>query len=529
MMNPSRRYMVLLVCLAAGTASSLVAQPVPAEPRRAQPAARADDRNWAPHYRSWKWLDDRDVYDGAGKEIAEVKDIIIERGTGKIEYVVLDTNRRAKANGKTLAVPFDTLAFSDKDKLTIRLTSDQLATEPVFRADAWKEGAKVKAADRNALDQQLIAQSATAAVDPYAGKLDNIEPKRIEGTVQKVERTSNRQYGEQVVLTVMTDDRSELKVALGPSWYVNSGEGVPARGDKISLNAYAIPNDSDSMYVASSATMNGKDIQFRDKASKPLWSLRSESATEDSQAPMNRYVLGSWLQGAKVDCRGEACGKVNDLVVESRSGRIAFLSIDPNKNFLGIADTKRLVPWTIASVWNKGTVRLDASKDMILASTETPKDFTTLTSEEHFDKVYSAYQIDRPMHEKRTMPGDHDAMESHALWFQNGSVLKNMDRAKSETLTGTCDGMANTTINREVGDAKIIRIKTAQGLREVIVGPSWYTPKDEVPCGTNAPVTIEAWSAMINGKQYWIARSIDTKGTRTEMFDTSGSPIWQNK
>jgi sporulation protein YlmC with PRC-barrel domain len=104
-------------------------------------------------------------------------------------------------------------------------------------------------------------------------------------------------------------------------------------------------------------------------------------------------VLLSELKGAKLDCRGTTCGRVDDVVLEMNSGMVAFVSIDPDQNFLGVGDTKRLAPWSVVSIGADGKVRVDAQKEMMLSTTKTPDDITTLNRSGDVDAIYNAYQV----------------------------------------------------------------------------------------------------------------------------------------
>src|SRR5262249_35821811 len=143
---------------------------------------------------------------------------------------------------------------------------------------------------------------------------------------------------------------------------------------------------------------------------------------------------------AKVDCRGNECGKVHDVIVERKSGEVAFLSIDPNENFLGIRDTKRLVPWAVAVVSADGKVRLDASKEMGLASPETPSDAQTLNSGGMADMVYKAYDVKAPeFRAAKEMPAPERAGTD--AWAKGGEICTGVKRDSLQTVSGNWKGM----------------------------------------------------------------------------------------
>jgi sporulation protein YlmC with PRC-barrel domain len=204
-------------------------------------------------------------------------------------------------------------------------------------------------------------------------------------------------FGEQVMMTVLTTDGTTRKIALGPSWYVNSADAAPMRGDKVVVETLALPRDPDQLLAGTHLRTGKHELELRESNGAPVWNLNLvESGEHTYTTPYSRYLLMSTLPGMKIDCRGSDCGKVQDVVLDRNSGEIAFLSIDPNENFLGISDTKRMIPWSVATVTLRDVVRIDASKDMVLASPETPTDLATLNHGTHADRMYKAFDVPAP-------------------------------------------------------------------------------------------------------------------------------------
>lgn len=117
--------------------------------------------------------------------------------------------------------------------------------------------------------------------------------------------------------------------------------------------------------------------------------------TGDSEGYATVPALASALRGAEIRCAADECGKVDDLIVEVRTGRVVFLSIDPNQNFLGIGDTKRLAPWPAAR-WNADdeVVTLRATREQITSAPETPRDLKTIANTERVAAIYRGYGVE---------------------------------------------------------------------------------------------------------------------------------------
>lgn len=224
----------------------------------------------------------------------------------------------------------------------------------------------------------------------YGQQWDMSLKQRIDGEIKRVDRTYSPHYGEQIVVEVAAQDGTTKKIAMGPSWYLSGGETPLVRGERISVEVVPIN-------IATRATVNGREIALRNTDGSAAWGGHSfKQGTSSYSAPYYRSALISELRGAQLDCRGTACGRVDDVIVDVGNGSVAFLSIDPNQNFMGIADTKRLVPWGVATIAMDGRVRIDANKDMVAASMKTPSDLKTLSSAGAADSIYNAYQIQPP-------------------------------------------------------------------------------------------------------------------------------------
>lgn len=423
----ARGTLCFALVLVAGLAVSAEARQDRTNDQRNQPADirdRSTDREIAGagtrDFRSFKWISGLDVFNPSGDHIADVSDLIINRGSGKIDNVVLATGQTLGLGGKTITIPFATLRWdSAKERFVLDATEDELKTYPEFNADHWAGLADPDAGKKNTLRDWLTRDRDRYDTDPYEGSLGNAEQKTITGTITDIDRVQSA-TGELVVATIRDESGKSYRVWLGPSWYVGGGAHAPMRGDKVTVNAYSVNRDGDDTYVGRSMSLGGSEIAFRNDQGAPVWNPSGRPAevpSRDGSRPANanwpgsvhgyssdrdaswRSILASDLTGRDVKARGQDCGEVQDLVVDRATGRVVMLSIDPDENFLGMADTKRLVPWTVTTVAVDGTVRIDATKEMVLASPETPSDIEDLNNTMTANSVYKAFEVDAPRYD----------------------------------------------------------------------------------------------------------------------------------
>lgn len=481
-----------------------------------------------PDFRSFKWLSDRTVVNNTGEEIANVSDLILDRGSGRIEYAIITTGTTLGMGGREVAIPYGSLRWEagGKDRFVLASTTEQLKQFPEYTKKSWTALKETAKDDKNALRQKLALDAASPS-DAYAGTLDTAKKQRVEGEITKVERERTSTYGEQVVITVQGKEGAAKRIAMGPSWFVNASAAAPIRGEKVVAETLVLPRDPDGLLVGTSLKTGERELKLRDTAGVPAWTLPAvEIGGKNYSTSYSRYLLLSELSGKRIDCRGEESGKVHDVILDRHSGEMGFLSIDPNENFLGISDTKRLLPWSVATVAVDGIVRIDASKEMVLASPETPSDLATLNSGTHADGVYKAFGVPTPKFEVRKADLDAKA-EAGSDWATGGPIMRTLESGSEKTFSGKVGDVSEVKFEKGIRSARSVTITQADGSKEkVLLGPSWYMDHQKGACKDGDTVKVEASRVTIDGKAHWLARSVDSKGVRLVLIDGRDEPVW---
>lgn len=507
----------LTLILCAGQA---VAQP---EDRGARPAS-IDSRAGRADLRSCDWLKGRDVVNASGEEIAEVTDLIVDRGTGRIEHAVLTTGAILGMGGRSITVPYRELAWNAaEEKLTLSRTKEQLEQMPEFSAEAWS-GLREVDSDDDRLTRYLTGDRDDK--DDYEGALDSAAREHIEGEVTGVRRARGS-AGEQVEIDVKTDSGETRRVVLGPSWYVNGAQVAPMRGDKVTIDAMALSRDPDRRLVATQVRTGERELVLRESGGTPLWTMKSaRAAGHEYGTSYWKYILLSDLAGKKVECRGRECGDVDDVIIDRRSGEIALISIDPDENFLGVGDTERLVPWSVATVGLDGTVRLDASKEMVLASPETPSDLSELNKGDLAGRVYKAYDVPAPSFDTSYRSGEGNRADD---WGHGGAILSSFQSSEDGTIDGKVVEWTQVDFQGAAAPARAIKISSDKGEQLILVGPTWYMDSQNLSYRPGDPVKVQAGRVTIGGKSYLLARTIDHNGQATVFLKDGNQPVWDRR
>lgn len=689
---------------------------------RTTTATSQDTARSGVHFIAFGEMDDADVVNQNGDEIGTIKDVIVERGSNRAKFYVVQSDDWAGLGGRLTAIPVDAFGWdAAENRPMLNATNEQLATLPEFTKQQWDALARGNEPD-NDLGRALARESSWSNQDPYlTGDQGSLETISLKGNIVQVERRDADMSGEEIVLHIdstgdhfgedghsmpnatdrrgTTDrpeatrprpsdsnrgttsddsargtqnrpqpndtannnrdvnddnnprtgatsrdrnddarrttrgangiDRGDVKVVLGPSWYVMSRPEAPMRGYTFEGEVVRMPRATDeATYLAISAKINGKDLPLRDERTmRPLWAVGSSSAMDRSrdmrgtdrpsttdrpsrstddknrrgtdqpygtrpgdpdpqsddrhlgdegdgqhpgmtddeqrrvqdttrratdttrraddtldrdsarhtamagrQSVRSAFFLLSEVDGANVECRGQSCGEVSDIILDQPSGTVAFYVIDPDENFLGIADTNRLVPATAANLGSDGVLRVDASKEMVLKSKELPDDLRTLEQGNGYQQIYSAYELDAPKFQP-ARKRDMSDVSSMSGWGHDGELAKAINSGRDVQIEGTVVRIERKAPAANMATGTALVLNTEQGNRYVLLGPSWFVDQQDIPFEEGDRVQVTAREATINGQKMLVACKAHGEGGREIAFwDTdSKQPAWDRR
>ena len=333
------------------------------------------------------------IVNPAGEDVGSIQDLIVTRSSGDVMYAVVKSGAILGLGGKTVAIPFSSFNWdAANERFSLNMTPEQVKALPEFTEDSWANLHKPDSGLRTWLNKQFDENDRD---NRWNEPLNTAQTQTIRGTVTSVERSAYGAHGEDVVVVVRTDEGREERVLLGPSWYVMGSDNAPMRDRKVNLTV--VRHDGPVSYVATQGDFDGTRMTYRDAQGRPSWMGDTpENRSWRERGPGARLVLVSDIKGADVQCRGESCGNVDEVILDHRGGRALMLSIDPDDNIMGIGDTNRLVPWSIAYLGSDGTINIDASKEMITSSMQTPDDLITLRDPNSVRRVYDPFQVTVP-------------------------------------------------------------------------------------------------------------------------------------
>lgn len=462
-----------------------------------------------------------------GEDLGKVSDMIVQRGSGRIVFAVINSGSVLGMGGKDFAVPLNELTWSDKDECyQANMTPEQVERQTEFLPDDWNNLQSDSWMD-NFRSWIGVEEDDTAASAFERGELT-----KIEGRVVDVRRDYKLMGNELVHVYVQTKDGQQREAVLGPSWYVMGHDAAPFRGTDIVINAV----ERDGVWYAASAGKRGNELALRDEDGRPAWNLEG-SPGEDRPA---RYILMSDLIGADAESRGNDSGEVQNIILERNSGRIAFLAFDANENFLGIGDEIRLIPWSMVAIDRDLNANIDADATTIGRAVQMPDDLEAFGSGPEMNTAYTAFGTEPTRFERmfsvrqerddrgtngsgredgaRDMSGD--------AWGRNSATVKALSEGDKVKLSGTITAITANTLSPGTPEATMLTINTTdQGRVDVLLAPRSYMDNQKMPFRVGDTVRIEGRSAMINGRKVTAAWSVKSdKSTLTLWNDKT--PVW---
>jgi sporulation protein YlmC with PRC-barrel domain len=345
-------------------------------------------------------------------DLGTIDEIIVNKGTGRIEYVVIREGGFLGFGGSHVALPFDALVINPaEESVALNVAAgaiDEGEDRPLPSGwkrldDGWETKLSSMESARMAREQRWGAKTgdATGEQDGQnrpAQRAQQGEEMEVNGRITALDRKDMGDDGAQwAVATVETRDGDTKKIVLGPAWHVYGSEKAPIRGD--TFEGTVRKADGDYVLV-NRATINGEEFRFENDRGEPSWGAEQRTGASADARHTGALVLLSEVNDRDAKTRESDWGQIEDSIIEISSGKVAFLVLDPDENFLGIADELRVVPWTIVSIGQESVV-IDATKEMLTSAESLPEDVRVFTMPRNLQQVYMAYNVEQPEFRRR--------------------------------------------------------------------------------------------------------------------------------
>ena len=502
----------LALSLSAGSALAINAEPDHQKDRKQRMQSQHQGDSWLTLVRSDKVLG-ATVMGLNNEEVGSIDDLIIDRGTGRVAFAVIGYGGILTMGENLFAAEYNKLDYSSTDeRFSISMTKEQAERQIEFLPDNW-----------NDLSQSSWMDEITGVVDgwdteSYGDKdLASSKTMKLNGTVKEIKR-DERGNAEDIIVSFDDQNGKSREVVLGPSWYIMGLGDTPSTNDRIEL----VAANHNGRLIATEVRLGGKDIKLRDTNGRVYWKSTNHKTA--------RYVLLSDLIGKNVEIGGSTSGEIQNAVVETTSGRVAFFGFDPNDNFLGLGDDVSLVPWSAMHIAADMTVWSESSEAQFGKAEPMPEDLSTLRTAKSLENAYQRFDLAVPnfsSSKSQSMNGhskSNDGLAGNA-WSKNSALVTKFSKGKSVRMSGEFVRMDTATLENGAITATSMWIKTPEGNREVILGPNWFIDRQGLELNKGDRVSIQGRTASIDGRDYTAAWNVNQDTNTWALWDDM-TPAW---
>lgn len=82
----------------------------------------------------------RDVTNSANEDLGEIKEVMLDKATGRVAYIVLETGTFLGLGGKLFALPWNSIRYdASKSKFILNVDKEKLKKAPGFDKDHWPD------------------------------------------------------------------------------------------------------------------------------------------------------------------------------------------------------------------------------------------------------------------------------------------------------------------------------------------------------------------------------------------------------
>jgi len=500
----------LAIALAAGSSAAIAAGP---EHKGDKHTQRAHDATAYLTLVRSDALIGSDVMGSNSTKIGTVKDMVIDRGTGRVVFAIIGHGGILTIGQDVFASEYSRLGYSSAEgHFTIDMTEQQAERQVEFLPEDWTD--LVQSDWMSDLSDTITGDDDERYGDAKTAMGETTE---INGLVSKVTRSEDGDH-EDVVLTIEDEQGESRKVILGPSWYIMGLENTPATGDRVELTTVR----HDGRLIATNARVGSEELKLRDRNGHVSWKLQSRETP--------RYVLLSDLTGRQIEIGGTTAGEVQNTIVETSSGQVAFFGFDSNENLFGLGDEITMVPWSSLQISPDLTIWSESSSETFASAMTMPDDLNTLRTKRSITNAYAPFDMRVPNFEANTqaMNRDHSTNNRERFgdaWGKDAKLTKAFADGQKVKISGDFIRTETIELGNADTDATCLWIDTSDGRQQVILGPNWFVEHQDLKMNRGDAVSIVGRKATIDGKEYIAAWDIEHATTTWTLWDDT-TPAW---
>jgi sporulation protein YlmC with PRC-barrel domain len=432
-------------------------------------------------------LKGKSVTNWRNEDLGKITDFVIDKRQGRVNYAVLSYG------SKRFAIPWQALSLSpDEKSFILDMPEEKFKNGPGF-GDNWPAHVDTSLMGGTWHPQSQSSNQYSPQEQSSAGGQSSAQSYGIYRSYDTSEDGSYRGY----------QDQSWRWAAVTQ----NSGAG------------------QDNM--SQSQSQGGQSWGSQSGTSSSRWgSSRNDLTSQYPWLERSSQIIGQDV----VNANDETLGDVQDLAIDMREGRIAYLIL-AHGGALGMGEKLVPVPWNVVQINSqRNEIVLNDSKNQISSAPSFTKSTWPDLSNQQLGSKIAAYFGTRPYWQVYGYPQYYGQQmqqprDTGAGWDANSSYSKQFNPVAMLTITGQ---IINVSTFRPEHNAELgyrVKVKTDDGKTvHVHLGPVSQLSSQGMEIKEGDRVTITGSYTKIWGREILMACSIEDNGKTVQLRTAEGHP-----
>jgi sporulation protein YlmC with PRC-barrel domain len=225
----------------------------------------------------------------------------------------------------------------------------------------------------------------------------------------------------------------------------------------------------------------------------------------------------SELTGKKVDnLQGEKLGKLNDVVIDARQGKVAFGIL----SLRGMGRDYAAVPWSAFQFTGRPEmIRLDTTPQTLASIAFKGDNFPNLADPQYSRQLFDRFHVTPYWQTFGFVPGTAAAPGAPAASLNAPNA--------AQTIHGIIDSLGTYTLPGTSVPGLLLNVRTDDGrIVAVQAGPRAYAEKENFVFHQGDEVTIIGSPMMAAGQNFIMASQIKLGDRTLNLLSKDGKPLW---
>lgn len=247
-----------------------------------------------------------------------------------------------------------------------------------------------------------------------------------------------------------------------------------------------------------------------------------------------QQILVSDLDGQTVTTLGEEdLGKVEDIVFDANSGKVAFVVLSAGP--LGGDLDNTAIPWEMVRVEPDGRLLASQVDRARLENAPKIEDWDDLDDPQVVSAVYRHFGARNPFEQGAQMqpPGQQQAQPGPRGAAQNQSqqrYIQLFTSGQQASVTGTVQNAQQMAPMQGMESIMVLTVTGQDGTKQKVhLAPQQFLQRSNITLSEGDQVTVQGRKATVEGEEVIIATQVQKNGQSVNLRGPDGKPAWESQ